>query len=128
MIFGEILIYAEDVSLDGTCVFRAHERTFYPGPSHLGIMRRNEQAHQEATAILYGANRFRVDDDSHFAHFLDQIGLLNAKLLRHLSIPFPDFLECDTHIAFRGIRALDLIKEKCHGLPNWRYHRTVSST
>ncbi|KAF7927674.1 uncharacterized protein EAE98_006056 [Botrytis deweyae] len=101
MIYDEYFIFTEPIS-------------FQTGPSpslalhldknyglHTALLRANKKIHSEATSYLYSNPVFNLvgicptqllpTTDAAFAHFLRQIGVPNAKLLRHLVIEFPEF-------------------------------------
>ncbi|KFY59290.1 hypothetical protein V496_05717 [Pseudogymnoascus sp. VKM F-4515 (FW-2607)] len=92
----------------------------------LALLYTNRQMHDEATAVLYGFNRFTMVDTTPrqvvlLQSFLICIGSANAGLLSHVSINFPVAERVDgkpEEIRLRedGLRSLKLLQDKCTNL------------
>ncbi|CAI6082748.1 unnamed protein product [Clonostachys chloroleuca] len=122
-IYEELLVHSGCIFLDviwsrpASLGFTFNNRLLPISPE---ILRLNRRTHEEATHILYGKNKFQVENVNNFTRFLGDIGPANSALLRHLIIPFPYFKEDDGVVAVRddsiGMQAIDLIQSKCHNI------------
>ncbi|KFY93586.1 hypothetical protein V498_04341 [Pseudogymnoascus sp. VKM F-4517 (FW-2822)] len=92
----------------------------------LALLYTNRQVHDEASAVLYGLNRFILVDTTPqqvrlLQSFLNCIGSVNAGLLSHLCINFPvaEMVgEQPGEILLRedGLRSLKLLQDNCINL------------
>ena len=102
--------------------------TFAPGRPvrWLALIYTNRQVHDEASAVLYGMNRFTLVDTTRrqvdlLQSFLNCIGSVNAGLLSHLCINFPvaeniNGQPGDIKLREDGFRSLKLLQDRCINL------------
>lgn len=91
------------------------------------LLRTNRQIHHEAAAVLYGSYRFMIACDE-LDLFLEQIGLANTRLIRHIQLWIhPRLLFPNALRACSGLRTLDvcLHPEKSWGLSSTESTRQV---
>jgi hypothetical protein len=94
------------------------------------VLRANKRVHHEAEGLLYTGNQFEfIDlvpterlmytDCTAVESFLNQIGLQNSSLIRHICIDFPaisDHRPGTACLHGDSIKTLELLREKCTSL------------
>ncbi|OOQ91418.1 hypothetical protein PEBR_00585 [Penicillium brasilianum] len=94
----------------------------------LALLRTSRQISYEARAVLYGANRFTIEEvelasyrSNILKSFIKSIGSVNAGLLNHLRITFPaaeriDGLSGKIRLREDTLQNLQLLRNECTGL------------
>jgi hypothetical protein len=108
----------------------ARVETFAPDkPPHcLALLHTNQQMKNEASAVLYGENKFVFLEEGPqqfdlLKNFLDCIGPENTSSLSHVCINFP-ISECQPQkleLRDDGMQSLKLLQERCTGLKTMSY-------
>lgn len=126
-IFKLVLVVPEPVYLYQD--FGAPVKAFMPDKPYawLALLHTSRQISHEASAVLYGANRFTLEEvelanyrSNLLGSFISSIGSVNARFLTHLRISFPATERVDGSEEIRlredTSRNLQLIRNECTGL------------
>ncbi|KAL4936889.1 hypothetical protein BDV06DRAFT_83698 [Aspergillus oleicola] len=103
---------------------------FTPGKpcQWLALLYTNRQISAEASAVLYGVNKFTLEEVGSAQYqgrllksFLDCIGSVNAGFLSHLCITFPAIQRIEERpdeisLAEAGLQSLERLRKKCSSL------------
>jgi len=105
--------------------------TFAPEqpPQWLALLFINRRMNSEASAVLYGTNNFTLLDTTRrqiglLQAFLDCIGPMNASLLSHLCINFPDIegQPGNSKLKEGSLQNLKLLQERCTNITTLETH------
>ncbi len=95
----------------------------------LALLFINRQMSSEASAVLYGKNNFILLDTPRqqiglLQAFLDCVGPMNASLLSHLCINFPDIegLPGESKLKEGSLLTLKLLRERCTNITTLETH------